>query len=175
MRVYLLFAVLGLALTEAFLFPHMVRDFRMMERMRAETAAEAGLPGSLSPFAGYGADGRPLTLVTADTHWILPIVIRSRSLPTDLDYIQRLRKAVPCPSVTVLAICEEGACTSGPDQTAAGIPVLVYGPYAPLAEIKHFDDQNKVLLLNQFWGVRKTLGRADSAEDLAAVIQQEIR
>jgi hypothetical protein len=63
MRVYLFLAVLGLMIVEALLLPRTVKDFGMMRQMRAQAASEALLPTSLTPFAGYDVEGRPLTLV----------------------------------------------------------------------------------------------------------------
>jgi hypothetical protein len=81
MRIYLLFAILGLMVVEALLLPRSLRDFRIMQKMRRETEPTQGLPLSLGPFAGYDTNGRPLALVTDDTHWIVPWLSIPASYP----------------------------------------------------------------------------------------------
>lgn len=171
MRIYLLFALLGLLIVEAFLLPRSLRDFRTMQKMRSETALPQGLPLSIGPFAGYGNNGRPLALVTDNTRWIVPLVIHSGQLSSDLDYLFRLRKALPDPAITFVGVCDNSRCGDG--QTSQ-VPILAYASYAPLQEIVRLDGQGEVLLLNQFWGVRKSLHRSSSVENLAAEIQQVI-
>jgi hypothetical protein len=170
MRIYLLFAVLGLMIAEAFLLPRAVKDFRIMQRMRAETKSKEGLPLAIGPFAGYDADGRPLTLVTDDTRWIVPVVIHSKRMSADLDYLGHLRKALPNRAITLFGVCDQNRC----GQTVTEFPILTYGSYAPLRDIVRLDDQNQVLLLNQSWRVRKALARASSADELAAKILEAI-
>jgi hypothetical protein len=176
MRISLFFAVLGLMIVEAFLLPRTVRDFKIMRKMRAETASEAGLPLSLSPFAGYDAAGRPLTLVTDNTKWIVPIVIHSSQMSSDLDYLGRLRKAVPSRAIALVGVCDRGQCGDflRPGQAAHDFPILAYGSYAPLTDIARFDNRNEVLLMNAYWGVKQSLRRSSSAEELAARIQEAI-
>ncbi|HEY6350578.1 MAG TPA: hypothetical protein VI636_14320 [Candidatus Angelobacter sp.] len=176
MRILLFFAVLGLIVMEAFLLPHTVRDFRTMRKMRVETASEDGRPVALSPFAGYDVDGRPLTLVTDDTRWIVPFVIHADRMSADLDYLSRLRKALPRRTLALVGVCDQSRCSaaSQSEQAHPDFPVLVYGSYAPLKDIARFDDRNQVLLMNQFWGVNKSLPRAASAEEMATTIQQVI-
>lgn len=169
MRIYLLFAVLGLIIVEAFLVPRSLRDFRMMQKIRRETAPTQGLPLSLGQFAGYDTNGRPLALVTDDTRWIVPLVIHSGQLSSDLDYLVRLRKALPNRAITFFGVCENSRCGDG--QTSE-VPLLAYGSYAPLQDIVRLDGQGQVLLLNQSWGVTKSLHRTSSVENLAAEIQQ---
>lgn len=166
MRIYLLVAVLGLMIVEALLLPRTVRDFRTMQKMRAETASRVGLPVALGPFAGYDADGRPLTLVTDDTRWIVPIVIHSSRMSSDLDYLGRLRKALPNRAITLFGVCDQGRC----GKAVPGLPVLAYGSYAPLRDIVRLDGENQVLLLNQYWGLTKALRRDLSSQELAAKI-----
>ena len=170
MRIYLLFAVLGLMVAEAFLLPRAARDFRTMQKARAETRSKAteGLPLVLGPFAGYDAEGRPLTLVTEDTRWIVPIVIHLNRVSADLDYFGQLRKALPNRAITLFGVCDQGGC----GQVAPDFPVLAYGSYAPLRDIARLDNQNQVLLLNRDWSVRKALQRAGSPSELAARIQE---
>lgn len=170
MRIYLLFAVLGLMITEAFLLPRALRDFRTMQKIRAETTSKEGLPLVLGPFAGYDADGRPLTLVTEDTRWMVPIVIHSNRMPADLDYSGQLRKALANRAITLFGVCDQGRC----GQAAPDFPVLAYGSYAPLRDIDRLDDQNQILLLNRDWSVRKALQRVPSPDELAARIREAI-
>jgi hypothetical protein len=170
MRIYFLVAVLGLIVVEAFLLPRTVRDFRTMQQMRSETASKAGLPVVLGPFNGYDADGRPLTLVTDDTRWIVPIVIHSSRMSSDLDYLGQLRKALPDRAITLVGVCDQGRC----GQAALEFPLLAYGSYAPLRDIVRLDDQNQVLLLNQYWRVTKALRRDLSSPELAARILEVI-
>jgi hypothetical protein len=170
MRIYLLFAILGLMIAEVFLLPRAARDFRTMQRMRAETKPNEGLPLAIGPFAGYDAASRPLTLVTDDTRWIVPIVIHANRISADLDYLGHLRKALPNPALTLFGVCDQSRC----GQTVSEFPILAYGSYAPLRDIARLDDQNQVLLLNQYWGVTKALPRASSADQLAAKIREVI-
>jgi hypothetical protein len=170
MRIYFLVAVLGLIAVEALLLPRTVRDFRTMQQMRDETASKAGLPVVLGPFNGYDADGRPLTLVTDDTRWIVPIVIHSSRMSSDLDYLGQLRKALPNRAITLAGVCDQDRC----GQAVLEFPVLAYGSYAPLRDIVRLDDQNQVLLLNQNWRVRKALRRDLSSQELAARILEVI-
>lgn len=176
MRILLLFAVLGLIIVEGFLLPRTVRDFRTMRKMRVEMAPEEGRPVALSPFAGFDRDGHPLTFVTDDTRWIVPFVIHSSRMASDLDYLERLRKALPMPALVLVGVCDQSQCggSSAPGQTHPDVPILVYGSYAPLKDIARFDDRGQVLLLNQFWGVNKSLPRASSVEQMVTTIQQEI-
>lgn len=169
MRIYLLFAILGLAIVEAFLVPRSLRDFRIMQKMRRETAPTQGLPISLGPFAGYDTNGRPLALVTDDTRWIVPLVIHTSQLASDLDYLGRLRKALPNRAITFVGVCDNSGCADG---QKSEVPLIAYGSYAPLQDIVRLDGQGQVLLLNQFWGVTKSLPRTSSMENLAAEIQQ---
>lgn len=170
MRVYLLVAVLGLMVVEALLLPRTVRDFRTMQKMRAETASKAGVPVVLGPFAAYDADGRPLTLVTDNTRWIVPIVIHSSRMSSDLHYLGQLRKALPDRAITLVGVCDQGRC----GQAVPEFPVLAYGSYAPLRDIVRLDDQNQVLLLNQYWRVTKALRRDLSSQELAAKIREAV-
>lgn len=176
MRILFFFAVLGLILVEAFLLPRTVRDFRIMRKMRVETAPEDARPVAIGPFAGYDMDGHPLTLVTDETRWIVPLVIHSEHVASDLDYLARLRKAIPIRALVVLGVCDQSQCNAGvhPGQAPPDVPVLVYGSYAPLKDIARFDAKNQVLITNQFWGVNKALPRAPSAEEMAATIRQVI-
>lgn len=172
MRISLLFAILGLMIVEALLLPRSVRDFRIMQKMRRETASPQGLPISLGPFAAYDANGRPLALVTDDTRWIVPLVIHSVRLSSDLDFLDRLRKALPDRAITFVGVCDDSRCG---DRQKPNVPLLAYGSYAPLQDIVRLDRQGQILLLNQFWGVTKSLHRTSSMENLAAEIQQQIR
>ena len=137
--------------------------------MRRETAPAQGLPLSLGSFAAYDTNGRPLALVTDDTRWIVPLVIHSGQLSADLDYLVRLRKALPERAITVVGVYDNSRCGNG---QASEVPLLAYGSYAPLQDILRVDGQGQVLLLNQLWGVRKSLHRTSSMENLAAEIQQ---
>lgn len=169
MRIYLLFAILGLMIVEALLLPRSVRDFRLMQKVRHETAPVQGLPISLGPFAAYDTNGRPLALVTGDTRWIVPVVIHTSQLASDLEYLGRLRKALPDRAITFVGVCDNSGCGNG---QASEVPLLAYGSYAPLQDIVRLDGQGQVLVLNQFWGVTKSLPRTSSMENLAAEIQQ---
>src|SRR5215471_3280734 len=132
MRIILFFAVLGLLIAEAFLLPRTIRDLKTMRKMRAEAASEAGLPLSLSPFAGFDTKGRPLTLVTDDTRWIVPVMIHSERLVSDLDYLSRLRKAAPNKALTLVGVCDHSQCGDGlPPGWSSSFPLLAYGSYAP--------------------------------------------
>lgn len=170
MRIYLLFAILGLMIAEALLLPRAVRDYRIMQKMQGERAPKKGLPLALGPFAGYGADGKPLTLITEDTRWIVPIVIHSNRMASDLDYLGRLRKALPDHTVMLFGVCDQGRC----DHAVSEFPILAYGSYAPLRDIVRLDEQNQVLLLSQDWSVRTTFRRDLSSEELAAKIQEVV-
>ncbi len=172
MRIFLVAAVLGLMLVEGFLLPRTVRDSRIMRKMRTETAPSEGRPVAIGPFAGYDAAGRPLTLVTDDTRWIVPVIIHSTQMASDFDYVSRLRKAIPSRTIVVVGVCDTSRCgdRSRPDQVVADFPILAYGSYAPLQDIARFDNQNQVLLTNQFWGVKESLRRTASVEELAAEV-----
>lgn len=174
MRISLLLAALGLLLVEGLLIPRTVKDFQTMKKMRAEMAPENGRPVSLSPFAVYGKDGRPLALTTDETRWILPLVIHSSRADSDLQYLARLRKALPNRALVLVGVCDQTPCGAGPQngQAVGDLPIVAYGSYAPLKAILRFDDQNQVLLMNQFWGVNKSLPRASSAEDMATTLRQ---
>lgn len=174
MRITFIFAVLGLLIVEALLLPRAVSDWKMMQKMRAETAPEAGLPALLGPFAAFDTEGRPLTLIKEDTKWVLPIVIHSEQMSSDLDYLRRLRKAVPVPALALVGVCDRSQCGDAlrSGQAAPGVPIVAYGSYAPLTEIARFDDRNEVLLMNQYWGVKQSLRRSPSPEQLAADIQR---
>src|SRR5690349_7320449 len=141
MRAIFFFAVLGLLTVEALLLPRAVRDGKTTQKMRTETAAEVGLPATLSPFAGLDAAGRPMTLVSEETRWVLPIVIHSSRMASDLDYLGRLRKTIPDRAFVFVGVCDTSRCGDGPSSPALpGIPLVAYGSYAPLAEIARFDD-----------------------------------
>jgi hypothetical protein len=141
-----------------------------MQKMRAETTSKEGLPLVLGPFAGYDADGRPLKLVTEETQWIVPIVIHSNRMSSDLDYLGQLRKALPSRAITLFGVCDQSRC----GQTVPEFPILAYGSYAPLRDIVRLDDQNQILILNQYWSVRKALHRAPSSNELAAKILEAV-
>jgi hypothetical protein len=175
MRSPLLFAVLGLILVEAFLLPRTMRDFQLLRKMRIEMMPENGRPVSLGSVAAYDKDGHPLALTTDETRWILPVVIHSNRTNSDLDYLIRLRKAFPNRALALVGVCDQSACSAvAPKVPGIGsdFPILVYGSYAPLKDILRFDDHNEVLLMNQFWGVDKSLPRASSAEEMAESIKQ---
>jgi hypothetical protein len=174
MRITLVFAILGLLIVEGLLLPRTVRDSKMMRKMRADTAPEVGLPASLGPFAGYDTEGRPLTLVTDGTRWILPVVIHSKSATSDLDYLGRLKKAIHNTAFVFVGVCDTNLCGDVRQlgRATPEFPLLAYGSYAPLSEIERFDGRNEILLMNQFWGVKQSLRRASSPEDLAAEIQK---
>lgn len=176
MRILFFAAVLGLIAVEAFLLPRTIKDFQTMRKMRVETASEEARPVSIGPFAGYDTDGHPLTLVTDNTRWIVPLVIHSSRMASDLDYVTRLRKAIPNPALVLVGVCDQSPCggeiTAGKERP--DFPILAYGSYAPLKDIARFDDRNQVLLTNQFWGVNKSLPRAASAEQMAETIQKAI-
>jgi hypothetical protein len=173
MRIYLFFAVLGLLTVEALLLPRTVKDFRMMRQIRAQAASEALLPTSLSPFAGYDAEGRPLTLITKDTRWIVPVVVHSAEMASDLDYLNRLRKAVASHEIAIIGVCDSSRCDGLPSPQAAPVsPILAFGSYVPLMEIAHYDERNQVMLLNERWFVKQLLSKPPSAEELAAEIQK---
>jgi hypothetical protein len=72
MGIDLLFAILGLMIVELLLFPRSLPDFRIMQKMRRETAPKQGLPLSLGHFVGCDTNGRPLALRTdaRTSHWI---------------------------------------------------------------------------------------------------------
>ena len=76
-----------------------------------------------------------------------------------------------------LGVCDGSKCGEGPrpGQPAPDFPVVAYGSYHPLTDIARFDDRNEVLLLNGFWGVKKSLRRAPSVGEMAAEIQQVIQ
>jgi hypothetical protein len=173
MRTPLLFAVLGLLIVEALLVPRAVSDWKTMRRLRAESTPETALPSSLSPFAGFDAAGRPLAMMTDETRWVLPVMIHSARLSADLDYLNRLRKAVPSRAFALVAVCDANQCgdhlRAAPAST---FPILAYGSYAPLSEIARFDGRGELLLMNQFWGVKQSVRRSPSPEDLAAEIQR---
>lgn len=172
MRIYLLLAILGLMLVEGLLVPRTIRDFRIMQKMRHEAAPQEGLPVSIGPFAGYDKAGQPLKLVTDDTKWIVPVVLHSRQMTADLDYLSRLRKALPKPAIALVGVCDNSQCSDGqgPAQSIPELPILAFGSYAALKDIARFDEHNQVLLLNQFWGVRKSLPRAPSIPQMATEI-----
>lgn len=174
MRIPLLLAVLGLLLVEGFLFPRTVKDFQTMRKMRAEMAPETGRPVALGPFAGYDQDGHPLVLTTDESRWIVPLVIHSSRADSDLQYLVRLRKLLPNRALVLVGVCDETPCGAGlrNAQAMGDLPIVAYGSYAPLKAILRFDDQNQVLLTNQFWGVNKTVPRASSAEQMATTLQQ---
>jgi len=174
MRITLLFAVLGLVVVEALLLPRAVSDWKTMQKMRSETASEAGLPALLGPFAAFDTEGRPLTLVKEETRWVLPIVIHSGKVSSDLDYLRRLRKAVPAPAFVLVGVCDRSQCADAVRSAAAApdVPIMAYGSYAPLADIARFDDRNELLLMNQYWGVKQSLRRTPSPEQLAADLQR---
>jgi hypothetical protein len=174
MRSPLLFAVLGLIVVEAFLLPRTVKDFQTLRKMRIEMMPENGRPVVLGPFATYDKDGHPLAFITDETRWILPVVIHSNRTDFDLAYLARLRKAFPNPALALVGVCDQGPCSAtanGPN-SGGDFPILVYGSYAPLKDILRFDDHNEVLLMNQFWGVDKSLPRASSAEEMAESLKQ---
>ena len=174
MRIPFLLAVLGLIVVEGFLVPRTVKDFQAMRKMRTEMAPETGRPVSLGPFAGYDKDGHPLALITNETRWIVPLVLHSNRMDSDLNYLVQLRKALPTRALTLVGVCDETLCQAGlgNGKTIPDLPILVYGSYAPLKDILRFDDQNQVLLMNQFWGVTKSLPRASSAEEMATTLKQ---
>lgn len=169
MRIYLIVAILGLLIVEGFLLPRSIRDFRTMQKVRSETAPKQGLPLSLGSFAAYDTNGRPLALVGDDTRWIVPVVIHANQQTSDLEYLGRLRKALPNPAITFFGVCDNSPCGDG---QSSAVPLLAYGSYAPLQEIVRLDGQGQVLVLNQFWGVNKALQRTSSMENLAAEIEQ---
>lgn len=169
MRIYL-FAILGLLIMEALLLPRAIRDFKTMQRMRAEKESKPGLPLVVGPFTGYDADGRPLKLATENTRWIVPIVIHSNRISSDLDYLSQLRSALPIRSISLFGVCDQGRC----GQIVSEFPILAYGSYAPLRDIVRLDDENQILVLNQNWSVRKALQRAPSPSELAAGIREAI-
>jgi hypothetical protein len=172
MRTPLLFAVLGLLIVEALLVPRAVSDWKTMRRLRAESTPETALPSSLSPFTGFDAAGRPVAMVTDETRWVLPVMIHSARLSADLDYLSRLRKAVPSRAFALVAVCDTSQCGDGLRTAPAAFPILAYGSYAPLSEIARFDERGELLLMNQFWGVKQSLRRSPSPEDLAAEIRR---
>jgi hypothetical protein len=175
MRSPLLFAVLGLMVVEAFLLPRTVKDFQTLRKMRIEMMPENGRPLVLGPFAAYDKDGHPLALTTDETRWILPVVIHSNRTDSDLDYLARLRKAFPNRALALVGVCDQSPCSArAPNERSAGgdFLILAYGSYAPLKDILRFDDHNEVLLMNQFWGVNKSLPRASSAEEMAESLKQ---
>lgn len=175
MRSPLLFAVLGLIVVEAFLLPRTVKDFQIQRKMRIEMMPENGRPVVLGPFATYDKDGHPLAFITDETRWILPVVIHSNRTDFDLDYLARLRKAFPNRALALVGVCDQSPCSAKAQngRSAGGdFPILVYGSYAPLKDILRFDDHNEVLLMNQFWGVDKSLPRASSAEEMAESLKQ---
>jgi hypothetical protein len=174
MRVYLFLAVLGLMIVEALLLPRTVKDFRMMRQMRAQAASEALLPTSLTPFAGYDVEGRPLTLVAKDTKWIVPVVLHSAQMASDLDYLNQLVKSVASHKVAIIGVCDRSRCGDAlpPGQAPPGVPILAYGSYVPLMEIGHYDERNQVMLLDDHWAVKQLMSKPVSAEELAAQIQK---
>ena len=175
MRIPMVLAILGLIVVEALLLPHAVSDWKMLHKVRAEAAPEQGLPAALSPFAAFDRQGRPLALAKDDTRWVLPMVVHSRQLSSDLDYLRRLRAAVHIPAFELVGVCDSPVCgDAAPSGHAADFPLVAYGSYAPLAEIARFDDRNEVLLMNQFWGVKQSLRRNSSPEQMAADIQRVI-
>lgn len=176
MRIPLLLAVLGLILVEGLLIPRTVKDFQTLRKMRSEMAPENGRPVSLGPFATYDKDGHLLALTTDDSRWIVPIVIHTRHAASDLQYLAQLRKALPNRALVLVGVCDETRCGTVLQnaQAADDLPIVAYGSYAPLKTILRFDDQNQVLLMNQFGGINKSLPRDSSAEQMAAIIQQEI-
>jgi hypothetical protein len=176
MRTYIWFAILGLLVMEALLLPRTIRDFRIMQKTRAENVPDEGLPATLSPFAGFDAGGHPVTPATEETRWILPLIIRSATATHDLDYLRKLRKAIPRRELALVGVCEPSDCVAAfpKGQAEADFTVVAYGSYAPLLDIARFDDRDQLLLLNQYWGVKQALRRAPSPEDLAVEIQQAI-
>lgn len=174
MRTPLLPAVLALLIIEALLVPRTVSNFRAMRQSRLQAASEAMLPTSIGPFAGYDAEGLPLTLLSKDTKWIVPIVLHSAQLPSDLDYVNSLKDAIAGREITILGICDQGPCGDArpPGHAAPGFPVVAYGSYVPLMEIAHYDDLGQVMLLNEHWALKRTLHRQASAKDLASEIQK---
>jgi hypothetical protein len=115
-----------------------------------------------------------LNIITDETRWILPVVIHSRRTDFDLDYLARLRKAFPNRALALVGVCDHSPCSATASGRDAGgdFPILVYGSYAPLKDILRFDDHNEVLLMNQFWGVDKSLPRASSAEEMGESLKQ---
>lgn len=174
MRIPLLLAVLGLIVVEGLLIPRTVRDFQTMRRMRSEMTPEIGRPLSLGPFATYDKDGHLLALTTDDSRWIVPVVIHAGRAASDLEYLAQLRKALPNRALVLVGVCDETRCGAVLQNAQADLPIVAYGSYAPLKTIQRFDDQNQVLLMNQFGGINKSLPRASSAEQMAASIRQEI-
>jgi len=176
MRRSLALAVLVLLTVEAMLLQRTGSDLRVMQQMRIQAASEALLPTSIGPFAGYDTEGLPLTLVTKDTRWLVPVVLHSAQLPSDLDYAHRLKEAVASREITIIGVCDEGRCGDGlpPDRLAPGFPVVAWGSYVPLMEMAHYDNLNQVMLLNERWSLKKTLHRPKSAEELAAEIQKAV-
>jgi hypothetical protein len=152
-----------------------MKDFQLLRKMRIEMAPENGRPVSLGTVAAYDKDGHPLALTTDETRWILPVVIHSNRANFDLDYLARLRKAFPNRALALVGVCDQnpcGASAQNRQSTGGDFPILVYGSYAPLKDILRFDDHNEVLLMNQFWGVNKSLPRASSAEEMAESLKQ---
>ena len=117
-----------------------------MRKVRAESVPEEGLPATLSPFAGFDAGGHPVTLATDETKWIVPMVIHSATTADDLEYLSRLRKALPSREIALVGVCEPGDCASGAPQgkDLAGFTILRYGSYAPLQDIARFDDHDQL-------------------------------
>jgi hypothetical protein len=169
------FAILALLVMEALLLPRTVRDFRIMQKTRAESVPTEGLPATLSPFAGFDAGGHPVTLVGEQTRWILPIVIRSTKTTADLDYLVQLRRALPNREIALVGVCDASKCAAGPSgPQAPDVTLLAYGSYAPLLDIVRFDERDQVLVLNQYWGVKQALRRPSSPEELAREVRQAI-
>ena len=151
-----------------------MKDFQIQRKMRIEMMPENGRPVVLGPFAAYDKDGHPLAFITDETRWILPVVIHSNRTDFDLDYLARLRKAFPNRALALVGVCDQSPCSAKAQNGRSGgdFPILVYGSYAPLKDILRFDDHNEVLLMNQFWGVDKSLPRASSAEEMAESLKQ---
>ncbi|HZS25771.1 MAG TPA: hypothetical protein VFB76_00965 [Candidatus Angelobacter sp.] len=178
MRSPLLFAILGLLAVEAFLLPRTSKDFQILQKARMEMMPESGRPLLLGPFVAYDRDGHPLALTTDETRWILPIVIHSNRANSDLNYLERLRKAFPSRALALIGVCDQSPCSANDQNVrsaSSDFPILVYGSYAPLKDILRFDDHNEVLLTNQFWGVEKSLPRASSAEEMAESLKKVTR
>ena len=176
MRTSLALAVLMLSIIEALLLPRTVKDLRVMRQMRAQAASEALLPTSIGPFAGYDTEGLPLTLITKDTKLIVPVVLHSAQLPSDLAYVSRLKEAVGSREIAIIAVCDSGRCDDGlpSGHPAVGFSIMAYGSYVALMEMAHYDQLNQIMLLNERWSLKQTLHRPPSAEELAAEIQKAV-
>ena len=141
----------GLLVLAGFLVRLDLKDMREMRQRAAQTATLFETPVSLRNLAGFGADGRPISMLPLGFKRLAIFVIHGHRLQSDLDLWNEAAEHNRPSDIEFVGVCDDLNCVQaiGNEPGKAHFSTVLTGDYYAMRSLLKADAHRQIFVLDR--------------------------